>query len=198
MFHTDFVSMYPWLANELEETHGGQPGVVNEDGTEPGPLSIPSHSGAGSIGTLTEWWAYDGSLGRAATHLRGSCSCGWRGETLYPVDWDEAHEEPPYAYDTSGPERDWKQHTEEVRSALVPLPADLVALLDQVNEQVARLSDGEPLLALRAGNILLNGTQLSLQNAAWTVERDGTSMSAVGAAIGCTSDQAARRLRSYR
>ncbi|MFJ5893098.1 hypothetical protein [Streptomyces californicus] len=67
-----------------------------------------------------------------------------------------------------------------------------------MNEQVARLSDGEPLLALRAGNILLNGTQLSLQNAAWTVERDGTSMSAVGAAIGCTPDQAARRLRSYR
>ncbi|CAM5298479.1 hypothetical protein SCALM49S_07773 [Streptomyces californicus] len=114
--------MYPWLANELEETHGGQPGVVNEDGTEPGPLSIPvplrrrQHRHAHRVVGLRR------KPGRAATHLRGSCSCGWRGETLYPGGRDQAHEEPPYAYDTSGPERDWKQHTEEVRSPSSPCP----------------------------------------------------------------------------
>ncbi|WP_145503711.1 hypothetical protein [Streptomyces sp. CFMR 7] len=189
--------MYPWVVDELEEAHGGQPGVVNENGTEPGPVSIPSNSGGGGLGTLTEWWAYDGSLGSPATHLRGSCSYGWRGETLYPVDWDQAHEQPPYEYDTSGPERDWKRHTEEVLSALVPLPEDLAALLEQVAERVSLLSDREPLVALRAGNILLNDTQMSLRNAARTVERDGTSLSAVGTAVGCTPSQARKRLRTY-
>lgn len=198
MFQTGFVSMYPWVTDELEEMHGGQPGVVNADGTEPGPVTIPSNSG-GSLGTLTEWWAYDGSMDpTAATHLRGSCSCGWRGETLYPVDWDQAHEQQPYEYDTSGPERDWLQHTEDVRSALVPLPENLAALLDQVNEQVSILSDREPLVALRAANILQQHTRMSQQNAARTIQRDGISPAAVATALGCTPSQTKDQLRTYR
>ncbi|MET8658618.1 hypothetical protein [Streptomyces griseus] len=172
--------------------------MVNADGTEPGPVTIPSNSGGG-LGTLTEWWAYDGSMDPTpATHLRGSCSCGWRGETLYPVDWDRAHEQQPYEYDTSGPESDWLQHTEEVRSALVPLPEDLAALLEQVNEQVSVLSDREPLVALRAANILQQHTRMSQQNAARTIERDGTGPAAVGTALGCTPSQAKDQLRTYR
>ncbi|WP_331751620.1 hypothetical protein OG215_40680 (plasmid) [Streptomyces globisporus] len=197
MFQTRFVSMYPWVTDELGEVHGGQPGVVNADGSEPGPVTIMSTSGGG-VGTLTEWWAYDGRIeGPAATDLRGSCSCGWRGETLYPVDWDQAHGRQPYEYDTSGPERDWLQHTEEVEATLVPLPDDLAALLVQVNERLDTLSSSEPLAVLRAANILQRHTQMSLQTAASSIERNRTTPAAVAAAIGCSPSQAKDRLRSY-
>ncbi len=197
MIQTGFVSAYPWVTDELGDAHGGQPGVVNADGSEPGPVTVMSNSGGG-IGTLTEWWAYDGRIeGPAATHLRGSCSCGWRGETLYPVDWDQAHEQQPYAYDTSGPERDWLEHTQEVETTLVPLPDDLRALLDQVNERLDALSGPEPLAVLRAANILQRHTQMSLQAAARSIEQNRTTPAAVAAAIGCSPGQAQDRLRSY-
>ncbi|WP_331719822.1 hypothetical protein OG217_37290 (plasmid) [Streptomyces sp. NBC_01023] len=198
MFQTEFVSMYPWETDELGEVHGGQPGVVNEDGTEPGPISIPSNSGSGAIGKITEWWGYDGVMGGpAATHLRGSCACGWRGATLYPVDWDEVHQAHPY-YDTSGPEEDWKAHVREVESTLVPLPDDVAALLDQLNQRVDELADREPLVALRAANILQRNTHMSTLCAATTIERDKTTLATVGAALGCSASQAEARLRTYR
>ncbi|MDG9681245.1 hypothetical protein QC334_00590 [Streptomyces sp. DH18] len=76
------------MTDELGEVHGGQPGVVNADGLEPGAVTIMSTSGGG-VGTLTEWWAYDGRIeGPAATHLRGSCSCGWRGNPDGPLTLD--------------------------------------------------------------------------------------------------------------
>lgn len=50
--------------------HKGQPGVVAEDGTEPGPISIPSMSGGGDLGTITEWW---GSTAKWAARPPHTC-----------------------------------------------------------------------------------------------------------------------------
>ncbi|WP_330323325.1 hypothetical protein [Streptomyces anulatus] len=80
----------------------------------------------------------------------------------------------------------------------MPLPETLAALLGQVNEQVSVLSDREPLVALRAANILQQHTRMSQQNAARTIERDRISPAAVGTALGCTPSQAKDQLRTYR
>ncbi|MFE7339144.1 hypothetical protein [Streptomyces griseus] len=198
MFGTEFVSMYPWETDELAETHGGQPGVVNEDGTEPGPISILAMSGGDEVGRITEWWGFDGRRGgTAATHLRGSCSCGWRGTTLYRVDWDEVHKDHPYMYSTSGPEADWKAHVAGVEAKLVPLPDDVAELLDKLTDRVSELADHEPLAALRAANLVQRHTQIYASCAARDVQRDTTLLAAAGVALGCSTTQVKSRLRKY-
>ncbi|MFB7229782.1 hypothetical protein ACFCY9_18850 [Streptomyces fimicarius] len=198
MFGTEFVSMYPWETDELAETHGGQPGVVNEDGTEPGPISILAMSGGDEVGRITEWWGFDGRRGgTAATHLRGSCSCGWRGTTLYRVDWDEVHKDHPYMYSTSGPEADWKAHGAGVEAKLVPLPDDVAELLDKLTDRVSGLADHEPLAALRAANLVQRHTQIYASCAARDVQRDATLLAAAGVALGCSTTQVKSRLRKY-
>ncbi|WP_411083985.1 hypothetical protein [Streptomyces sp. cmx-18-6] len=192
------MSMYPWETDELGTTHGGQPGVVAKDGEEPGPISIPSMSGGGTMGRITEWWGYDGQMsGPVGTHLRGSCSCGWRGTELYPVDWAEVREQHPYEYDTSGPEADWKAHVKDVESRLVPLPDDLAELLDRLSRRLSELSDDEPLAVLRAANIARRDSELFAGSAVMTIRRHGPSTAAVGVALGCSADEAETRMRRY-
>ncbi|MFJ2574979.1 hypothetical protein ACIOYT_31755 [Streptomyces halstedii] len=147
---------------------------------------------------MTNWWAYDGSLGgQAATHLRGSCACGWRGESLYPVDWERVDPRCPYEYDTSGPEVDWQQHVADVESRLVPLPEDLEKLLDQLGSRLSDLSDTDPLVALRAAGLAERTAQLFAGSAALTIQMKKTPLEDVGTALGCSEEEAKGQLREY-
>ena len=199
MFGTEAVNMYLWDTDELGDGHRGRAGAVAEDGTEPRPISIPAMNGGGSIGTITEWWGFNGRMGGPiATHLRGSCSCGWRGATLHPLDWDEAHKERhPSTYDTSGPAADWKAHVRDVESRLVALPDDVAELLEKLGSRLSELADKEPLAALRAADIAQRDALLYAGCAAMKVGRDDTSLAAAGVALGYSTTEAQSRLRAY-
>ncbi|MEE1808111.1 hypothetical protein [Streptomyces sp. BE133] len=139
-----------WETEEFGSQHEGRPGVLLADGTEPGPVYFDAGSGP-TMHQSTEWWVYDGTLGAPlATELRGACSCGWRGSTRYPFDWEAVDRRRSYLADTSGPEHDWDTHITEVQARTVPVPADLTTLLDQVEERLTALVADEPLAALRA------------------------------------------------
>ncbi|MEU0690058.1 hypothetical protein [Streptomyces uncialis] len=198
MYSTEGTITHLWETDEFGVGHGGRPGVVDASGAEPGPIRIPSSSGGSDLGEITEWWGYDGRLGdTVATHLRGSCSCGWRGTDLYPIDWAEAHRQRPHEYDTSGPESDWKQHVNDVESKLVPLPDDVAELLDRLSSRLSELSDSEPLVALRAAGIAQHDAQTFAGSAAMTVRWKGIPLTTVGIALGCDAEQAEARMRAY-
>ncbi|MFJ8668925.1 hypothetical protein [Streptomyces sp. NPDC093600] len=93
------------------------------DGSEPGPVYFDMGSG-GDVHQSTDWWVYDGTRrAPTAVQMRGRCSCGWRGERTYPIDWAQIPRDDPYEYDTSGPLEDWQEHVDEVEALTVPLPA---------------------------------------------------------------------------
>ncbi|GGY77649.1 hypothetical protein OHA57_38405 (plasmid) [Streptomyces anulatus] len=98
-----------------------------------------------------DWWIYSGELRRPrATSLRGACSCGWRGETSYPLSWEDVDRNAPHLYDTRQLKDDWARHIDDVEARAVPVPDVLVALLDQVEQELDRLAGDAPLAALRA------------------------------------------------
>ncbi|KQX44488.1 hypothetical protein ASD97_34210 [Streptomyces sp. Root63] len=99
----------------------------------------------------SDWWIYSGELRRPrATSLRGACSCGWRGETSYPHSWEDVDRNAPHLYDIRQLKDDWARHIDDVEARAVPVPDVLVALLDQVEQELDRLIGDAPLAALRA------------------------------------------------
>jgi hypothetical protein len=121
-----------WRTEEFGASREGTVGVLLEDGTEPKAVWISTSSSGGGGRETKEFWAYNGLYSRLrAAYLRGSCSCGWRGEARYSLDWD-AIEDWPYDVDTSGPAGDCDRHVEEVEARAVPLPADVEELLEGV------------------------------------------------------------------
>lgn len=83
-----------------------------------------------------------------ATALQGSCSCGWRGVTLYPLDWQEvADAGRPDLYETEGPEGDWDQHITDTEAHTVP--DDITALITQLRTRLDVLAAQAPLAALK-------------------------------------------------
>ncbi|MGW2328194.1 hypothetical protein ACWC5C_20805 [Streptomyces sp. NPDC001700] len=148
-----------WQTTEFGSSHEGKPSAVLADGSEPKPVYYDVGS-SGSVPPLSEWWIYDGTLGAPkAPHLRGSCACGWRGESLYPIDWDEVVDA-RLDIEVSGPRDDWKRHVEEARGRSVPLPAALEMLLTQVEEQLSDLAMDAPVAALKGVAILERITKL--------------------------------------
>ncbi|MFE4799312.1 hypothetical protein ACFRFL_30685 [Streptomyces sp. NPDC056708] len=145
------------------------------------------------------WWVYDGTLGAPlATELRGACSCGWRGSARYPLDWETVDRRRPYLADTSGPEGDWDTHITEVRARTVPVPADLTALLDQVETRLTALVADEPLAALRAVAALERLTEWVATDAAFSVDTvDGPRWDTVAQALGISEQAARSRLTRY-
>ncbi|MFC9706509.1 hypothetical protein ACFTWD_38130 [Streptomyces sp. NPDC056943] len=58
------------------ESHEGVAGVLQADGSEPGPVYFDLGSGS-SFHESIGWWQYDGTMGRpTATSMRGRCACG--------------------------------------------------------------------------------------------------------------------------
>ncbi|MGW8487431.1 hypothetical protein [Streptomyces sp. NPDC055886] len=186
-----------WSTEEFGASHKGQPGVVLTDGTEPGPVYFDTGSGP-DVHESTSWWVYDGTFrAPVAANLRGACSCGWRGERLYPVDWDNVDRREPYAYDTTGPEQDWDQHIAEVEAGAVPLPDDVAELLGKVEERLDNLADDAPLAALRAVAALERITQYAGRMAANGVFADDPTGERAGLALGISPDKACSRLAHY-
>ncbi|MEW1693538.1 hypothetical protein ACIQOF_35880 [Streptomyces sp. NPDC091265] len=182
---------------EFSAAHEGRPGVVLADGTEPLPVYFDTGSG-GHMHESSDWWIYDGTLGApVATQLRGSCSCGWRGETLHPLDWETVERHGPELHDTSGPEDDWDQHITEVEARTVPIPEDLIDLLTQVDQRLNALACYAPLAALRAIATLEYTLTQAGRTAALNAEADDTAGNTIGPGLGLPDRHARSRLLRY-
>ncbi|MFG3259059.1 hypothetical protein [Streptomyces sp. NPDC048172] len=182
-----------WTAKEFGASHEGVPVALLADGSEPKPVYFDAGSGGGGK-TVSDWWIYDGqSRAPLATHLRSSCACGWRGEQRYVLDWSEMIDS-PCDIDISGPREDWKRHIEEVRARTVPLPVELEALLERLEQQISALADDAPLAALRAVAALERITEDIAPHAACAAEADDLSWSTIATALGLTEKEAQSRL----
>ncbi|MEV5877312.1 hypothetical protein AB0L75_24365 [Streptomyces sp. NPDC052101] len=129
--------------------------------------------------------------------LRGSCSCGWRGTSRYPIDWSQVDGFHPYEYDTSGPYEDWAQHIAEVEARSVPLPEDVTDLVGRLDERLNSLADQAPLAALKVVAALERIAENVGRRAASDVQADELSWETVAKALGLTEDDARARLFHY-
>ncbi|WP_327713241.1 hypothetical protein OG912_38635 (plasmid) [Streptomyces sp. NBC_00464] len=186
-----------WQTEEFGAAHEGRPGVVLDDGSEPKPVYFDTGSG-GHVHESSDWWIYDGTL-RAplATQLRASCACGWRGKPRYPLDWNLVDRRDPDLFDTSGPEGDWDRHVADVEARAIPIPEDLVALLDQVEQRLDSLVDDAPLAALRAISRLERVVADAARTAAFHAEADRQERSTIGPGLGLPEHEARQRLLRY-
>ncbi|MFD5393093.1 hypothetical protein ACFWJW_02365 [Streptomyces sp. NPDC127097] len=186
-----------WQSEEFGASHEGMAGAVLADGSEPGPVYLDAGSGS-HMHETKQWWAYNGRLGRQrADHMRGSCSCGWRGARHYPIDWDQLNDRRYYDYDPPGPYEDWQAHIDEVESRSVPLPTEVADLLDRLDDQLTALADQAPLAALKAVASLERTTGRVGREAACAAEADEDSWEAIGQALGLTAKDARSRLTRY-
>ncbi|WP_411105276.1 hypothetical protein [Streptomyces sp. cmx-4-9] len=116
-------------------------------------------TGSGSAGrSVTRWSVYDGSSPRIprAAVLRAVCSCGWTGPehrldgvSIAGEGLEEAGDEQADAC-----ERDWDGHTARVEAGAVPLPESVTVLLEQLEEEIDRLTRTSPAAAVRAARQL--------------------------------------------
>ncbi|WP_335934901.1 hypothetical protein [Streptomyces sp. PTD5-9] len=187
-----------WETEEFGAEHEGRPGVLLADGTEPKPVLFDVGSGA-TMHQSTDWWVYDGTLGApVAAELRGACSCGWRGPHRYSVDWESVDRRRPYLTDTTGPESDWTAHITDVQDQAVPLPAELLTLLDQAEQHLTALADERPTAALRAAAALERLTQRAGNAAAFAIDTpEGPAWEAIARDLGISERTARSRLTRY-
>ncbi|MFI8372074.1 hypothetical protein [Streptomyces sp. NPDC085466] len=178
------------------EGHVGKVGVLLEDGTVPGPVYIDMGSGS-YVPSFTDWWYYDGWGRRPlADRMRAVCACGWQGGTTYPIDWKRVPRREPYMYDTSGPERDWEQHTRQVNEAALPLPEDVARLISRIRERLDDIGDDDPLTALRIVGALDTIVDTDGCYATRVATRRHTDEE-IATALGSTEKATAARLRRY-
>ncbi|MFC5721007.1 hypothetical protein ACFP1Z_12595 [Streptomyces gamaensis] len=141
-------------SSEFGSSHEGRTVAVLADGSEPKPAYFDVGS-SGFVPSTDKWWVYDGEGGRPrATHVRGACSCGWRGTPLHAVEWAQDDDGPCPVLDEAVTSRDWERHIADVRARTVPLPTALEELIRQVERSVDDLSCEAPLAALRALTVL--------------------------------------------
>lgn len=142
-----------WTTEEFGTSHTGAVEVVLADGTVPAPVYFDSGSGGGGE-AVSEWSVYDGRRPRVprAAALRAVCSCGWAGSD-HPLDWEaigdqdlvDGGDEQAGACD-----RDWYQHTAQVEATAIPLPETVTTLLQQLEEEIERLTKTSPVAGVRA------------------------------------------------
>ncbi|MYW08605.1 hypothetical protein GT034_09665 [Streptomyces sp. SID2563] len=132
-----------------------------------------------------------------ATALRAACSCGWRGTTLRPVDWQQVAAEGPDDYDTQGPHDDWTQHMADVEHRAVPIPEDAAALLDQLRQRLDALASDAPLAALRLVAVLECSIAEAGAVAAHMARTGDQSWDAIATALSITDSEARSRLHRY-
>ncbi|MER5811540.1 hypothetical protein ABT143_25710 [Streptomyces sp. NPDC002033] len=146
-----------WTTEEFGASHEGWVGVLLEDGSVPGPVYFDT--GSASAGhSVTQWSVYDGRSPRIprAAALRAVCSCGWTGPE-HRLDWaliggedlEEAGDEQADSCD-----RDWDGHTARVEAGAVPLPESVTVLLEQLEQEIDRLTGTSPVAAVRAARRL--------------------------------------------
>ncbi|MGW5611484.1 endonuclease/exonuclease/phosphatase family protein [Streptomyces sp. NPDC003753] len=185
-----------WRTEEFGQSHEGVAGAVLADGSEPKPVYLDV--GSGSAGHETsEWWAYDGIMRRPkAAAVRGSCSCGWRGQS-YPIDWTQMKDDRLDELDVSGPYDDWLEHIRTVERQTVPLPADLAQVMDQLEEHLTALAEQAPAAALKAVARLERLAVSAGREAACAAEADELSPETIGKALGVSAARARSRMTHY-
>ncbi|MEV5508832.1 hypothetical protein [Streptomyces orinoci] len=185
-----------WETEEFGAAHQGRAGAVLADGSEPKPVYLDTGSG-GSMHASTNWWLYDGTFGTPkATHLRGICSCGWRGTHLIPVNWTLAADGPETT-DTSAVHDDWVHHIADVQQQTVPLPTGLPDLLEQLDAKLTGLAVEAPLAALRALSVLERTVARTGHTAITCTQADGTSDEQLARALGVTEKDAEKIVSRY-
>ncbi|MFJ1902102.1 hypothetical protein [Streptomyces sp. NPDC088115] len=187
-----------WETEEFGTSHEGRPGAVLAGGAEPKPVYVDTGSGA-EIHKISDWWVYDGTR-RAplATALRGSCSCGWRGKDLHPLDWQEVTDAGgPDLYDTTGPETDWDQHIDDIEARTAPVPDDITALLTQLRTRLDTLAAHAPLAALKVIGALERTSADTARAAAYAVDTDEKPWDMIATALGLTETDARALLMRY-
>ncbi|MFE0682032.1 hypothetical protein ACFW17_14615 [Streptomyces sp. NPDC058961] len=187
-----------WETDEFGASHAGRAAPALADGSEPWTTHFDADSGRLDC-VPGDWWAYDGTL-RAplATHLRGVCACGWRGTGLHPIDWSRVEEERPYDTEIPGPHADWQDHIEHVEARTVPVPAELDALVAELDMRLRSLADDAPLAALRVVAVLERLVGRVGMVAAFHTRADEVPWESVGRALGLTEQEARSRVASYR
>ncbi|MGW4688493.1 hypothetical protein ACWEPM_26860 [Streptomyces sp. NPDC004244] len=186
-----------WQTSEFAGEHDGRPVAVLDDGSEPKPLIYDVGSGT-NFHTSTDWWNYDGTFDTPkAAYVRAACSCGWRGEQSYPIDWDVDEELLPFSMDTSGPRDDWGKHITGVEAQAVPLPAGLKDLLAQVDAELEKLADRNPLAALRAVALLEQTAAHAGATAAYHLELDQVPDEQIAAGLCISPAKALSRILRY-
>lgn len=185
-----------WHSDQFGPAHEGGPGAVLADGSEPGPVYLDTGS-SGHVHQTSDWWIYDGKTGRQrAAHIRGACSCGWRGELLYEIDWERSDDR-LQDMDIAPVHDDWLLHISEVESTTVPLPAELSGLLQRLERQLAVLCDGSPLAGLKAAGVLERLAGRTGEEAASAARLDDLPLETIGKALGLTESAARSRLIGY-
>ncbi|MYW22055.1 hypothetical protein GT039_42410 [Streptomyces sp. SID2955] len=186
-----------WTTEEFGESHEGIVGAVLDDGSEPKPAYFDIGSDA-ELYRTSEWWAYDGSMGRPrAAAVRASCACGWRGPST-PVAWDGPAGDGLEDLDVSAQRRDWDGHIRTVERRTVPLPADLAALLAALEDKLIPLAEDAPAAALRAAAALDRLSRRTGREAACVLEENGDRRwETLGRALGIDADRARALVTHY-
>lgn len=192
--------MVVWASEEFGDRHQGFAGAVLADGSEPAPVYLDAGSGS-HMPSTREWWAYDGTLGSPqASHLRAVCSCGWRGEHLYRIDWGTAADDPA-AVDTSAARTDFDGHIRDLEARSLPLPAAMADLVERLDEQLHDLAADSPLAALKAiaalERITLRVARHAAADAHASADEDELSWETVARTFGTDHDHARARLMHY-
>ncbi|MFI8823736.1 hypothetical protein [Streptomyces sp. NPDC053431] len=191
--------MLPWVRKGFE-SHEGTAAALPANGSEPRPGVLDAGSG-GHLQESSEGSRHGGTLGRpTAPSMRGSCTCGWRGERTYPLDREHTWPDDRDVHDTSGPKRDWEAHMEQVAARAVALPDDLAVLLDQLRDRLDALLDDAPLTALKAADALESVVASTGPVAALFLTRaaDVLPMARIAELLGMTEQAAGSRLAHYR
>ncbi|MCS0603629.1 hypothetical protein NX794_20775 [Streptomyces sp. LP11] len=188
-----------WTTQEFGTSHAGAVGVLLADGTVPGAVFFDAGSGAGGE-RVTEWSVYDGrdGYGPRAAALRAVCSCGWAG-VKHPLAWEEIGEE-ELAIAGAGVAdtcmQDWDTHAAEVDTSAVALPQSVTGLLDQLENEIEKLTKTSPLAAVRAARQLeVSAVQVGYW-AARDARKEATPAQAA-AALGLSEDAARNLLARF-
>jgi hypothetical protein len=185
-----------WHTTEFGSSHEGKPAAVLADGSEPKPVYFDVGS-SGSVPAVSEWWVYDGTLGAPqAAHLRGSCACGWRGESLYPIDWDQVVDA-RLDIEVSGPQRRLEAARRGGPSAVGAAADGAGEPADPGGGAADRLTVEAPLAALRGVAVLERITRRIGREAAYGAKADEMSWEAIGQALGLDEKTARSRLLHY-
>ncbi|KJY25364.1 hypothetical protein [Streptomyces katrae] len=179
-----------WTSEEYGRSHEGRVAVLLADGTTPKPVYFDGNSSIGE--TVRHWSVYDGSdyPQRPRAHaLRAECTCGWTGES-HTVDWEAAGD---LRFREHGDRTagqcldDWDKHTIAVGETTVPLPADLLALLEGVTAAIERLGEDSPVAAVKAAREL---EIIASRTAHWPAhEARAQAPEKVAAALGLNIDE---------
>ena len=177
--------------------HEGYAVAVIADGSEPPAVQVPLPGGG--TAPNNSWRLYDGSAPDRplAVGLRAACECGWRGERMRPLDWNnqEGSEGSDVGLTPTGPYGDWLAHIDDLRGTTVPQRVrELVAAL---SAKLGEMADERPIAALEAIGTLEAVTRHRGRAAAETARERDITWDAIGRALGITRQAAFQRFAKH-